>query len=121
LAFESFWGALKFDVVALAAALDDADEDEACGWFVLIGLLSSGLAFHITLFPLLYVSLAVFSSSQQSSPGQLLRFCHAIRPAHNPFGGTSPFLPKVSRRAAAGFFQAATNHDLRLQPVNQVC
>jgi hypothetical protein len=62
LAFESFWGALKVDVVALAAALDDADEDEACGWFVLIGLVSSGLAFHITLFPLLDVSLAVFSS-----------------------------------------------------------
>ena len=57
----SFWGALKFDVVALAAALDDADEDDACGWFVLIGLLSSGLAFHITLFPLLDVSLQFFS------------------------------------------------------------
>jgi hypothetical protein len=102
LAFESFWGALKVDVVALAAALDDADEDEACGWFVLIGLLSSGLAFHITLFPLLDVSLAVFLPSQHSYLGQLLTFCDAIRPAHNLFGGTSPFFPKVGWRAASG-------------------
>jgi hypothetical protein len=60
--------------------LDDADEDEACGWFVLIGLLSSGLAFHITLFPLLYVSLAVFSSVAAVFSGPALTFL----PRHPP-------------------------------------
>src|SRR6266849_598208 len=50
----SFGGVLKVDVVALAA-LDDAAEDAPCAWFVLIGLLSSGLAFHMKLCPLLDV------------------------------------------------------------------
>jgi len=64
--------------------------------------------------------LQFFLPSQQSPLGKLLRSATLSAPRTTPPGGLHPFLffaEGQSAPASATIFEAATNDDLRLQPV----